>query len=52
VDLLAEPHNALDFWFLEIAIASQRTAHIWKQFRNPLLTVLVTKIKDVSLQCE
>jgi hypothetical protein len=43
VDLLAEPHNALDFWFSEIADANQRRCALLEIFRNPLLTVTVTK---------
>jgi hypothetical protein len=52
VDLLAESHNALDFLFLEIADAIQRRCALLEMRRNPSLTVIVTDIKEVSLQCE
>jgi hypothetical protein len=35
--------RTLDFWFLEIAVANQRRCAQLEIFRNPLLTVIVTK---------
>jgi hypothetical protein len=43
VDLLAEPDNALEFWFLETAGANQLRCAVLEIFRNPSLTVIVTK---------